>query len=222
MCIKKELIEAINDADRRLASDHIALWVERHPGENLMKDVVLPVMDELSKIYSNQNRRQSVAQGYVMAKVAGDAMERVLLHQDIVLDKGPVILGNIEDDFHSLGRIIVKTFLIMEGWEIIDLGNDVTAEEFVDKAEEVNAPLIAASAMMQTTAKNIIKIREELKNRMLEGKIKLAVGGAVFNAIPELVSHVGGDGTCNSGIEVAGLCEQLVMEMKSEVKCYGN
>ena len=69
------------------------------------------------------------------------------------------MIGNIEDDFHSLGRQTVCPFLTAAGWEVHDLGNDVPAEQFLDKALEVNASVIGVSAMMQTTALNIRKLR---------------------------------------------------------------
>ena len=92
----------------------------------------------------------------------------------------------------------------------MDLGNDVTAEQFVDCAIENDADIIAVSAMMFTTAKNILKVRDEINLRDNNRKIKLAVGGAVFKLRPELVAEVGGDGTAGNAIEAPALFESLV------------
>lgn len=75
---------------------------------------------------------------------------------------------------------MVSSFLQIAGWEVIDLGVDVPAGIFVDKAIEHGSLVIGASAMMYSTAKNIKKLKFELENRGLSGKIQLAVGGAVF------------------------------------------
>ena len=88
-------------------------------------------------------------------------------------------------------------------------GNDVLAETFVDRAEELGARVIGVSAMMLTNALNIARIREELARRGLERRIKLAVGGAVFIMRPELVSEVGGDGTCRTAMEAPALFSDL-------------
>ena len=123
--------------------------------------------------------------------------------------KGRVVIGNIEDDFHSLGRRIVATFLQATGWAVSDLGNDVVAELFVDKAVEVDAAVVGASAMTHTTALNIRKLRDAIDQRGLSGRIQLAVGGAVFNWRPELVAEVGADGTAKNAAGADELCTRL-------------
>ena len=97
-----------------------------------------------------------------------------------------------------------------------DLGNDVIPEQFVEKALEVNASVIGVSAMMQTTALNICKLRELIDRRGLKGRLKLAVGGAVFNWRPDLVTEVGADGTAQNATGVDALLQRLQAEAKAE------
>jgi methylmalonyl-CoA mutase cobalamin-binding domain/chain len=123
--------------------------------------------------------------------------------------KGPVILGNIEDDCHPLGRKIVASFLRLNGWDVRDLGIDVEAGRLVDEAILVGAKVIGVSAMIFTTARNIRKVREEIDRRGLTGMIMLAVGGAVFHLRPELVQEVGGDGTADNAFAAVSLFERL-------------
>jgi methanogenic corrinoid protein MtbC1 len=130
----------------------------------------------------------------------------------------PVVIGNIEDDFHSLGRRIVAVYLRAAGWEVHDLGNDVVAEQFIEKAEAVGAVVIGVSAMMQTTALNIRKLRSLIDSRGIAGRLKLAVGGAVFGWRPELVAEVGGDATAQNASGADALFKRLVAEVKGEVK----
>jgi methanogenic corrinoid protein MtbC1 len=104
---------------------------------------------------------------------------------------------------------MIIAFLKLSGWEIYDLGNDVLAEEFVDKAVEVGAHIIGVSAMMFSTAVNIKKVREEIDTRGYKGKIQLAVGGAIFNIRPKLLNEVGGDGSASSAINVSVLFKEL-------------
>jgi methanogenic corrinoid protein MtbC1 len=88
--------------------------------------------------------------------------------------------------------------------------------QFVDKAIEVGAFVVGASAMMQTTALNIRKLRDLIDARGLKGRLKLAVGGAVFNWRPELVAEVGGDGTSGNAAVVDTLFQRLQAEAKGE------
>ena len=146
----------------------------------------------------------------VAAKIAKDILTRCMPETlPTEQSKGCIIIGNIEDDFHSLDRRIIASFLHAAGWEVYDLGNDVPAEDFIDEALRRGARVIGASAMMQTTALNIRKIRTLLDERGLSSQIKLAVGGSVFNWRPELVDEVGGDGTASTAAETDAFFTRL-------------
>ena len=118
-----------------------------------------------------------------------------------------MVIGNIEEDFHALGRQMVRTFSRAEGWDVIDLGNDVPAAEFVSKALAAGARVIGVSAMMSTTAGNVAKVRAEIDRRGLNGRLRLAVGGAVFVVLPGLADEVGADGSAPNAL--AALDEAL-------------
>jgi methylmalonyl-CoA mutase cobalamin-binding domain/chain len=155
----------------------------------------------------------------VASKIAEDALLRCLpVKKERQFRKGAVVIGNIEDDFHSLGRRTVGLFLEAAGWDVHDLGNDIPAEQFIEKAIEVNASVIGVSAMMQTTALNIRKVREILDRSGLNGTIKLAVGGAVFNLRPELVTEVGGNGTAFNAVGADELFQRLQSETDKGMK----
>lgn len=174
-----------------------------------VREILEPVLVEIGERWATD--KLSLAQGYVAGKVAED----VLLKMGSASPrpggerKGPVVLGNIEDDHHALGRKMVAIFLAAAGWEVADLGNDVLPTQFVDKAEALGARIIGVSAMMLTTAENILLVRRELDRRGLSGRVQLAVGGAVINLRPELVDMLGGDGTCASAIQAPALFDSL-------------
>jgi methanogenic corrinoid protein MtbC1 len=159
----------------------------------------------------------SLAQGFVAGKIAEDFLE---LGKDFWKwddSSGTTddcvsriaVMGNVEDDYHVLGRSMVVSFLRIKGWKVVDLGCDVGARDFVDQAEKAGACVIGASAMMLTTARNVLGIREELDRRGLSDSIRLAVGGAVFRMRPELVAEVGGEGTAVNALEAPLLFDNL-------------
>ena len=211
--IRDRLLSTIMDGDRDLAVDMVRDWALANSYEDAIQQILEPVMETIGKDWGD-SEKVSLGQGYVLGKVVEDIFKqaaRIRSQKGLpAQEKGPVVIGNILDDNHSLGRKLVKIFLQLEGWKVYDLGNDVTADEFVDKALEVKAPVIAASAMMLRTALNIKQLRAEIDKRKLRDKIKLAVGGAVFCQRPELVDEVGGDGTAYNAIGVCELMEKLV------------
>lgn len=219
MMNKKEQIEQLlrmmTEADRagasQLAEEILAGGTS---SQKLLTDVLNPALIRIGRLWGCE--AVSLSQTFVAAKIAEDILMRCTPDKEATppASKGTIVIGNIEDDFHSLGRRIVSSFLKATGWEVHDIGNDVLAEDFIKKALEVNASVIGVSAMMQTTALNIRKLRDLLDERSLSARIKLAVGGAVFNWRPELMKEVGGDGTATNAAEVDTLFQRLQTEVK--------
>lgn len=211
MTLQTELIELIQRADRDGANKLLDTWAAEHGYERLLMDVLEPVLVRIGEEWRTAEKF-TLAQAYVAGKVAEDVLIKIAAKSTAQSAgppaKGPVVIGNIEEDFHALGRRMVGTFLRTEGWLVHDLGNDVTPAAFVDKAVETGARVIGASAMMLTTARNIRHLRDEIDRRGLTGKIQLVVGGAVFLVCPGLVEEVGGDGTAPSAISAAATFEQ--------------
>jgi methanogenic corrinoid protein MtbC1 len=208
----KILGDTISEGEKDKAVNLLKGWA----AQSGFKEVIFTVLEPLLITWGKRwmQGKLSLALGYLSGKVAEEfyliasqTEEFSVLKNEV---KGTVVLGNIEDDFHPLGRRLVNIFSKAAGWNTIDLGNDVTAELFVESAIENNADIIAVSAMMFTTAKNIEKIRKELDQQSLSGKIKLAVGGAVFKLRPGLVADIGGDGTADNAIDAPDMFASLI------------
>lgn len=212
MDIQNSLIEMIQKADRQGANLLLDTWADEHGHERLLKEVLEPMLLKIGEEWRTAETF-TLAQAYVAAKVAEDALIKTAARNKdgnmTTPTKGPVVIGNIEEDFHSLGRRMLGIFLEADGWIVHDLGNDVPAAEFVDKAVEIAARVIGVSAMMRTTALNIKQLRSELDRRDLSGHIQLAVGGAVFMVCPGLDQEIGGDGTTQTAIDAPVLFERL-------------
>ena len=206
---KETLYALMLEAEREGAVALLLEYAGRHGFQAAVSDLLEPVLERAGEAWHRENL--SLAQGYVAGKIAEDLLVAAAeAHGDLLLDiKGPVVLGNVEDDYHSLGRKMVAVFLRAAGWRVIDLGNDVSPVDFIAAAVEHGARVIGVSAMMLTTAENIRAMRAEIDARGLKGKVRLAVGGAVFKLRPELMREVGGDGTAASAIQAPALFDRL-------------
>lgn len=215
--LKLKLLELIIDAQRSEAVEIICTTAEKTGYFTAINTLLEPVLIEIGELWSKE--KLSLAQGYVAAKITEDVLLKALESKEWQMiserNQVPVVLANIEDDFHSLGRKMIGTFLRATGWQVHDLGNDITAPEIIDAAVAFKAPIVGVSAMMYTSALNIKKVRDEINSRQLQDKIKLAVGGAIFKVRPELVGEVGGDGTAASATQVPELFNQLLLTIKS-------
>jgi methylmalonyl-CoA mutase cobalamin-binding domain/chain len=192
--------------------------VAQHGCEAMAADVLEPVLSLLGARFRRQE--VSLAQSYVLAVILEEALDQILRSRASgdctpFARKGPVVLANIEDDCHPLGRRMISTFLQIRHWDVCDLGIDVEAKTIVHRAMSIGARVIGVSAMSFTTAKSICKVREEINARGLEHRIQLAVGGAVFRFNPDLVTEVRADGTALNAFAALPLFEELCQKAEA-------
>ena len=109
---------------------------------------------------------------------AGVEILRPYLISSGVTTKGTAILGTVKGDLHDIGKNIVKMMLEGKGLEVIDLGVDVPADVFVEKAIQHNANVICCSALLTTTMMEMKEVVEKAIKAGIRDKVKIMVGGA--------------------------------------------
>lgn len=204
---RSRLLNYILEGEQSRALEHLNTLSESMGHNAVMDNILSPVLVNIGNLWHQE--QISLAAGYLAGKITESFLLALRPDEKPSSSAGTAVIGNIEDDYHSLGRKLVGTFLNYSGWNVIDLGNDVLPVAFVNAAIENRAHVIGVSAMMLTTARNIIEVRKELDRKNLSGKIPLAVGGAVFKLRPELVKELGGDGTSENAIDAPALFLRL-------------
>jgi corrinoid protein of di/trimethylamine methyltransferase len=106
--------------------------------------------------------------------------------------RGTIVIGTIQGDIHDIGKTIVATMLTVSGFTVHDMGVDVSPAQFLAKAKEVKANIIAMSALLTTTMDHMRETIELLKQEELHGQIKVLVGGAPVNK--RFAESIGADG----------------------------
>lgn len=210
--------EAVFETDKQAALDVVNLALsDGYSPEDVVFKLVIPAVEAMmSRIEKDPD--SNLAQHFMTAQIAADVTERMLekfSNPPQVI--GRVVIGTAYGDLHSLGKRIVIGCLKSLMVDVIDLGTNISAEQFVDAAVTQDAQVIAVSAMMVHTAtseKGSLRVRELLKERGLEDKIKLVVGGAPYRFDPELYSKVGADGWAPDGVTAAKIITQLIREVK--------
>ncbi len=128
------------------------------------------------------------------AMYAGLDLLKPLLIAGEVPTLGKVVLGTVQGDLHDIGKNLVGIMLKGAGFEIVDLGKDVSPETFVEAAQQHQAQVIGMSALLTTTMPTMKKVIELVKNRGLYGKVKILVGGAPLSA--GYAREIGADAYC--------------------------
>ncbi len=120
---------------------------------------------------------------------------------------GKVVIGTVESDVHSIGKDLVASFLFSNGFEVYNLGVEVTADQFISKAEEVGANIIGLSSLLTMSMDFQKQVIEELKKRGLREKYKVIVGGAPTTE--EWADQIGADAHADDAIEAVQKVQQL-------------
>lgn len=121
---------------------------------------------------------------------------------------GKVVIGTVEGDIHDIGKTLVATMLSASGFEVYDLGVNVTVQKFVDKAAEVGADLVGLSALLTTTMVKQRKIIQSLTEAGLRPKVKVMVGGAPVTR--SWADEIGADGFSEDAMGAVAVAKQLV------------
>jgi corrinoid protein of di/trimethylamine methyltransferase len=95
---------------------------------------------------------------------------------------GKVILGTVEGDLHDIGKNLVKIMLQGSGFEVVDLGVDVSAEKFIAKIREEQPRFVAISALLTTTMTNMEKVIKAIEKEGLRDQVVIMIGGAPVTA----------------------------------------
>ncbi len=111
---------------------------------------------------------------------------------------GKVVIGTVQGDLHDIGKNLVAIMLKGAGFEVIDLGNDVSPQKFLDTAVRENADVIGMSALLTTTMPVMKKVIDLAKEQNLRGRKKFIVGGAPLSS--EYAKEIGADAYCFDGM----------------------
>ncbi len=172
----KENIEADIDA----LIGELTVSMTRHDAAvHILNNVLLPAMKEVGdKFGAGELILPFVLQSAEVMKKAVAHLENYLEKVEGVT-KGTVVLATVYGDVHDIGKNLVKTILVNNGYTVIDLGKQVPAETIISKAVEVDATAIGLSALLVSTSKQMPLIVNELHRRGL--KYPVLVGGAAIN-----------------------------------------
>ncbi|TET68343.1 MAG: cobalamin-binding protein [Dehalococcoidia bacterium] len=146
--------------------------------------------------------------------VSGDAVAQALELLAPVLSKedtphvGKFLIGTVQGDVHDLGKNIVIMMLKGNGWEVTDLGVDISPEEFCAAIDKGDFQVLGMSSLLTMTMPSAVKTIETLKAAGLRDKVKIMVGGAPTT--PEWADKIGADAYAKDGPTAAKVAATLV------------
>jgi 5-methyltetrahydrofolate--homocysteine methyltransferase len=200
----EKIAAAIEKGDRGVYVLIRAALEEGIPARELLEHGLVVGMDEVGKKFNNG--QAYLPEIMIAARAAQSALDvlRPAISQSGVPPKGKIVFGTIEGDLHDIGKNLVRMVLEAEGFDIIDLGVDVSPAKFQEAAKDKGADVIAISALLTTTMPNIPAVLEALNEGGLRPEVKVMIGGAPITA--GFAREVGADGygkDCYQAVDVA-------------------
>ncbi len=174
----------------------------------IINEVLIPILDKVGDKFENQEI--FLPQLIRSANASCEAFEVIKMHlvqngqEEISKDK--IILATVKGDIHDIGKNIVKVILENYGYQVIDLGKDVSYEKIVKTAIEMNVKLIGLSALMTTTVESM----KDIINKIRESghKCKIMVGGAVLT--PDYAIKIGADYYAKDAKQSADIAKEVL------------
>ena len=175
--IFQEAAQAIIDADRDAAEEIAtrALAEGISPSE-IMQQGFVKGIQEVGELFESGEVFLPELMLSANAMAGATEITNAALAGDELESKGRIVVGTVQGDVHDIGKAIVIAYLKANGYDVVDLGRDVSAETFLAKAAETNAHIIGMSALLTTTMEEQRKVVKLIRERDLP--YKTVVGGA--------------------------------------------
>ncbi len=142
------------------------------------------------------------------AMKAGMEILRPILADKNIKGVGTVVLGTARGDLHDIGKNLVAMMLEGAGFEIIDLGVDVSPEKFIEAAKEKKADLVGLSALLTTTMPSMKDVVKAVGDSGLKDKVKVMIGGAPVTQ--SYADEIGADGYAPDAASAVDEAKQLL------------
>ena len=159
----------------------------------------LDILNALRKGMDEVGHRYEIKEYYLAElMLAGETMKRaleilkpVLINKQVKNEQAKIIICSVKGDLHEIGKNLLGILLLSSGFNVIDLGVDVSAETIVLELKNSGAKMIALSSLLSMTVREIENVHEILKKAGLRDKVKIIVGGAPLNM--DLARRFGAD-----------------------------
>jgi corrinoid protein of di/trimethylamine methyltransferase len=176
----------------------------------LVTDTMVPAMDEAGRRFEAEEYFVPELLLAARAMKAAMALIRPLLVASGAKSAGRVAVGTVKGDLHDIGKNLVASMLEGGGFEVLDLGADVSPEKFIAAVKEQGAQVVCLSALLTVTMPAMKTTIEALKTAGVRGSVKVLVGGAPVTA--QYANEIGADGYGENANSAVALTRKLLAE----------
>ena len=205
----KSLYDAVVNGDKDAVEAGVRAALEAGvPAGQVLNQTLIPAMGEVGRLFEAQEFYVPEMLVAARAMQAGVAWLKPHLMQAEMQSSGKVIIGTVKGDLHDIGKNLVTMMLEGAGFEVHDLGTDVSPDKFVEAAQARSAEIVAMSALLTTTMPNMKATLDALEQAGLRGRVKVMVGGAPLT--DAYARQIGADGYAPDASRAVKVAQSLV------------
>ncbi len=204
-----QLYFAIVDGNAKAAAAVTKEAVEANiDPQTLLTDYMIPAMDEVGARF--EANECFVPELLISARAMKAAMEiiRPLLLGKAVEPAGRVVVATVQGDLHDIGKNLVATMLEGGGFQIVDIGTDVSPDKLAEAVQTHQPQIVALSALLTTTLPSMKRMLDRLVQDGLRAGVKVMIGGAPVTQ--DFADEIGADGYSDNAAGAVNLARQLV------------
>jgi 5-methyltetrahydrofolate--homocysteine methyltransferase len=174
----------------------------------IVNEFMVPAMDEVGRRFDCNDYFVPELLISARAMKAGLDLIRPLLSASGAQPAGRVALGTVQGDLHDIGKNLVGSLLEGGGFEVIDLGTNVSPDKFIQTVKEKNATIVAMSALLTTTMPAMKNTIEALRQAGVRDKVTILIGGAPITQ--KFADDIGADGYSETAVGAVALAKKAV------------
>jgi 5-methyltetrahydrofolate--homocysteine methyltransferase len=188
------------------ATDYAQLAIEEKIDPGKVLQALASGMKEIDRQFAQgELGLDDVMWSSIHMKDALPIVETAIRNENIHLNYlGLIVFGTVQGDIHDIGKMMASMLLTARGFEVVDLGVDVSAEQFVEAAQTHQPDILAMSALLTTTRLEMENVIKALEHAGLRDKVKVMIGGTPTT--PKFSQEIGADGYAHEardGVELA-------------------
>ncbi|MCF8108180.1 MAG: cobalamin-dependent protein [Desulfohalobiaceae bacterium] len=205
----RNVTEDVLNGDQKKIATHVQELLDQgHDPENILNNGMLPAMDIIGTRFKDGS--VFIPEVLLSARAMDEGLKILEPHLVSQEKKGGarIMIGTVRGDLHDIGKNIVITMLKGVGYDVIDLGVNVSVDDFIENVSQQEPDILGLSALLTTTMPQIKDVIDALTEAGLREKLKIVVGGAPVNQT--FADRVGADGYAGDAGEAVDLVKSMM------------
>ncbi len=192
--------EALNRVEELLAEDKSVM------------DIMGDCRKAMKKVGDKFERKEYFIPQLIMA---AEIMNQITEMTEEKFDKnqkgsklGKIVIGTVEGDIHDIGKSVVDFNLDVNGFEVIDIGEDISSDKFIQEIQKHNPDIVGLSCLLTVAFDSMKEIIDDVQKANLREGIKIIIGGAPID--DEICEYVGADGWAEDAVKAVDLAKNMI------------